>query len=164
MDRRRRDDGLTLEVTVPGNTTATVRIPALNPSLITESGKALGQADHVSGVVDEGATVAMTVASGTYKFVVAPPPIGLTAAAAAPASGEPGTATTVSALVKNRSAAPITGRLEVGTPAGWPRPDAVGVGHAGGGRGADPQRAGGHAAGRERGAGGPDRQVRRSTG
>ncbi|WP_206685791.1 family 78 glycoside hydrolase catalytic domain [Kribbella qitaiheensis] len=116
------DEGLTLEVTVPGNTTATVRIPTLNPNLITESGRPLGQADHVSGVVDEGATVAMTVASGTYKFVVSPPPIGLSSAAATPASGEPGTTTTVAAVVKNRSTAPITGRLEVGTPAGWAAP------------------------------------------
>ena len=116
------EGGLTLEVTVPGNTTATVKIPALNPSLITESGKALSQADHVTGVVDEGSTVAMTVASGAYKFTVEPPPIALTAAAAAPAEGEPGTTTTVSAVVRNQSSAAITGRLEIGTPTGWPTP------------------------------------------
>jgi alpha-L-rhamnosidase len=116
------DGGLTLDVTVPGNTTATVRIPAPNPNLITESGKALGQADHVSGVVDEGATVAMSVASGTYHFVVAPAPVAFSSATAAPASGEPGTSTTVAAVVRNRSAASLTGHLEVGTPTGWATP------------------------------------------
>jgi alpha-L-rhamnosidase len=116
------DDGLTLTVTVPGNTTATVRIPALNPSLITESGRPLATADHVSGVVDEGATVAMTVASGTYRFVVSPPPIALSSATATPASGEPGTTTSVAAVVRNRSAAPVTGHFEVGVPEGWAAP------------------------------------------
>jgi alpha-L-rhamnosidase len=120
--QRTAADGLTLDVTVPGNTTATVRIPALNPGLITESGRPLAKADHVSGVVDEGATVALTVASGTYRFVVAPPPIGMSSAAASPSSGEPGTATSVAAVVRNRSGAAVTGRLEVTPPTGWAAP------------------------------------------
>ncbi|GAA1604002.1 alpha-L-rhamnosidase [Kribbella sancticallisti] len=116
------DDGLSLTVTVPGNTTATVRLPALNPNLITESGSSLAQADHVSSVVDEGSTVAMTVASGTYRFAMEAPPIALSSAAATPASGEPGTATSVAAVVRNRSGSPVTGRLEVGVPDGWAAP------------------------------------------
>jgi alpha-L-rhamnosidase len=115
------DYGLTLDVTVPANTTATVRLPAPNVAAITESGGSLGTADHVSNVVDEGSTVSMTVASGTYKFVVAPAPIRLTAAIT-PASGEPGTTATLSAVVKNRSTAPVTGQLELTVPDGWTAP------------------------------------------
>lgn len=58
-------DGLTLDVTVPGNTTADVRIPASDPSLITESGQPLS-----GNVVDEGDTVRVTVAAGKYRFAV----------------------------------------------------------------------------------------------
>lgn len=117
-------DGLVLEVTVPGNTTATVRIPAPNPTLITESGRPLSSADHVSGVVDDGDTVTVTVASGKYRFVVEPAPVELRSAKAEPASGEPGTRTTVTAVVRNRSAAAVTGRLTVAVPAGWATPAA----------------------------------------
>jgi alpha-L-rhamnosidase len=115
--------GLTLDVTVPANTTATVRLPALDPSLVKESGKSLDAADQVKDVVDEGSTVSMTVASGTYKFVVQPAPVRLSAAIT-PASGEPGTATTVAAVVKNRSTSTVTGRLEVTVPEGWTAPAA----------------------------------------
>ncbi|WP_328332079.1 family 78 glycoside hydrolase catalytic domain [Kribbella sp. NBC_00382] len=113
--------GLTLDVTVPANTTATVRIPAPNVGAVTESGNPLAGADHVSNVVDEGSTVAMTVASGTYRFVVEPAPIRLSATGT-PAAGEPGTTATVSAVVKNRSTAPVTGKLEVTVPEGWTAP------------------------------------------
>ncbi|WP_238161823.1 family 78 glycoside hydrolase catalytic domain [Kribbella antibiotica] len=63
-------DGLKLAVTVPGNTTAVVRIPASDPSLITEGGGALASAPYVSNIVDEGDTVAVTVAAGNYVFAV----------------------------------------------------------------------------------------------
>ncbi|MFK4088367.1 glycoside hydrolase family 78 protein [Kribbella sp. NPDC020789] len=63
-------DGLKLDVTVPGNTTAVVRIPASDPSLITEGGVALASAPFVTDVVDEGDTVAVTVAAGKYQFAV----------------------------------------------------------------------------------------------
>ncbi|WBQ05221.1 family 78 glycoside hydrolase catalytic domain [Kribbella sp. CA-293567] len=115
------DYGLTLDVTVPANTTATVRIPALAQGMITESGRSLESAEHVTNVVDEGATVAMTVASGTYRFVVAPAPVRLSATNA-PVTGEPGTTTTVSTVVKNRSTSPVTGRLDLTVPAGWSAP------------------------------------------
>ncbi|MDX6236313.1 MAG: alpha-L-rhamnosidase, partial [Kribbellaceae bacterium] len=69
---RTAEGGLTLDVTVPGNTTAKVRIPADNQYAVTESGKSLDQADHVSGIVDDGNTVTVSVGSGTYRFVVDP--------------------------------------------------------------------------------------------
>ncbi|WP_432943887.1 family 78 glycoside hydrolase catalytic domain [Kribbella sp. CA-253562] len=66
------DGRFTLEVQVPANTTATVRILAQDIQRITENGRSLGRAVGVSGVVDEGASVAMTVASGKYRFTVRP--------------------------------------------------------------------------------------------
>ncbi|MFK4083617.1 family 78 glycoside hydrolase catalytic domain [Kribbella sp. NPDC020789] len=63
-------DGLQLEVTVPANATAIVRLPAGDPALVTESGRPLRRADHVSGVVDDGSAVTVNVASGTYRFRV----------------------------------------------------------------------------------------------
>ena len=39
---------------------------------ITESGRGLAQADHVSGIVDDGSTVSVQVGSGRYRFVVDP--------------------------------------------------------------------------------------------
>ncbi|GAA0573006.1 family 78 glycoside hydrolase catalytic domain [Kribbella sandramycini] len=62
--------GLGLDVTVPANSSATVRLPAASPAHVTESGRSLQRADQVSGIVDEGSTVAVNVASGTYRFVV----------------------------------------------------------------------------------------------
>jgi alpha-L-rhamnosidase len=75
------EDGLTLDVTLPANTTATVRLPAPDPAMIKESGNALDKADHIGDIVTEGSTVSMTVASGTYNFVVEPAPASLTEAA-----------------------------------------------------------------------------------
>ncbi|WP_433013522.1 family 78 glycoside hydrolase catalytic domain [Kribbella sp. CA-294648] len=119
--------GLTLDVTVPANTTAIVRLPALNPAMIKESGKPLAGADHVGDVVDEGSTVSMTVASGTYHFVVGPAPVSFATVAVTPSSGEPGTTTTATAVVKNRSSSAVTGTLEVAVPEGWaaPKPSTV---------------------------------------
>ncbi|ADB29390.1 alpha-L-rhamnosidase [Kribbella flavida DSM 17836] len=70
--RRLADGRFTLEVEVPANTTATVRLPAAEARQITESGRALSRAVGVSGVVDEGTTVALTVGSGNYRFAVRP--------------------------------------------------------------------------------------------
>lgn len=76
------EDGLALDVTLPANTTATVRLPARDPAMIKESGDTLDEADRVGDVVAEGSTVSMTVGSGTYHFVVEPAPASLAAAAA----------------------------------------------------------------------------------
>jgi len=63
---------LTLEVTVPANTTATVRIPAAKEADVTESGKPLSSAEGVKfEKMDAGAAV-VTVSGGTYRFEVSP--------------------------------------------------------------------------------------------
>ena len=60
--------GLTLDVTVPVNTTATVRIPAANAFAVSEGGVAAADADGVSDVTSARGVVSLTVGSGTYAF------------------------------------------------------------------------------------------------
>jgi alpha-L-rhamnosidase len=57
-------DGFTLDVEIPPNTTATIRLPATNPASITESGTLVQSPDLTTA---NGATT-FTVASGTYHF------------------------------------------------------------------------------------------------
>ncbi|GAA0610570.1 family 78 glycoside hydrolase catalytic domain [Kribbella sandramycini] len=114
--------GVRLDVRVPGNTTATVRIPASAPALVTEGGGPLSSADQVRDVVDSGDTVTVTVGSGSYSFVASPVPVAVESGTAQPASGEPGTSTSISALVRNTSSAAISGRLKVDVPDGWATP------------------------------------------
>jgi len=65
---RRRDGQIVMEVTIPGNTTATVFVPAKELALVTESGR---PADSVAGVkflrLENNAAI-YAVDSGTYQF------------------------------------------------------------------------------------------------
>ncbi len=65
-----RTEGLTLnlDVTIPANTTARIVIPTVDPGQVTESGKAVGEAEGVEGVSVEAGRVIVTVGSGTYHF------------------------------------------------------------------------------------------------
>lgn len=56
-----------LDVTVPANTTATVRVPAINDA-VTESGKDAGHADGVRFVRRDGNVAVYSVGSGNYHF------------------------------------------------------------------------------------------------
>jgi alpha-L-rhamnosidase len=69
-----RNDGfLTLEVTIPTNTTATINLAAASSEKITESGRALTKAEGVRIVrVTDGKPV-IEVGSGTYRFVTTVP-------------------------------------------------------------------------------------------
>ncbi len=66
---KREGDKVTMEVTIPANTTATVHVPATELARVTESG---GPADEAEGVtflrMESGAAV-LEVGSGTYRFV-----------------------------------------------------------------------------------------------
>ncbi len=66
---KRDGDQLSLEVTIPANTTATVRIPARDLAGITESGKPTAKANGVRVLGQENGIAAFEVGSGTYKFV-----------------------------------------------------------------------------------------------
>jgi alpha-L-rhamnosidase len=58
----------TLSVTVPPNTTATVWVPAADPSAVKESGHAAASAKGVQFVRGESGAAVFEVQSGTYRF------------------------------------------------------------------------------------------------
>jgi alpha-L-rhamnosidase len=65
----RKDGRLTLNVTIPANTTATVYVPTENADSVTESGKDAEKAESVKFLrMEEGAAV-YQVGSGSYVFV-----------------------------------------------------------------------------------------------
>jgi len=59
---------LTLDVTVPANTTATVSVPAKNMASITEGGKPVASAEGVKFLRQENDKVVFELGSGTYAF------------------------------------------------------------------------------------------------
>jgi len=65
---KREDDILTMEVTVPANTTATVYVPAKDEVCVTESGKTAAKADGVKFLRLENGAAVYEVGSGTYHF------------------------------------------------------------------------------------------------
>ncbi|GAB2562029.1 family 78 glycoside hydrolase catalytic domain [Kribbella endophytica] len=68
--KQESDGRFTLDVQIPANTTATVKLPG-SADRVTEGGRSLRQASGVSEVVD-GASTTVTVASGNYRFSVRP--------------------------------------------------------------------------------------------
>ncbi|MFE7224906.1 family 78 glycoside hydrolase catalytic domain [Nocardioides sp. NPDC057577] len=89
------DDGpMTLDVTVPANTTAEVRIPAANRWAVTESGSPIEDSSDIEFVREDEGVVVLEVGSGDYDFAVAPVLGDLGAARA----GAAATAAQVSAL------------------------------------------------------------------
>ncbi|MGX1226803.1 family 78 glycoside hydrolase catalytic domain [Streptomyces ambofaciens] len=63
---------MTLDVTVPVNTTAEVRIPAANRWAVTEGGKPIGEVEGVRYVEEADGDVVLEVGSGDYAFAVDP--------------------------------------------------------------------------------------------
>ena len=59
---------LTMEVTIPANTTATVYVPVNNAAQVTESGKPVVKAIGVRFLHMENNNAVYTVGSGTYRF------------------------------------------------------------------------------------------------
>ncbi|WP_236089494.1 family 78 glycoside hydrolase catalytic domain [Antribacter soli] len=70
---RQTPDGLTMDVTVPVNTTAQVRIPSDHPFQVTESGKPLVVRNGIQALSydDQESRTVVTVGSGTYSFKAA---------------------------------------------------------------------------------------------
>lgn len=64
------DGPMTLDVTVPANTTAEVRIPAANRWAVTEGGTPIGDVDGVEFIRVQDGDVVLEVGSGTYAFAV----------------------------------------------------------------------------------------------
>jgi alpha-L-rhamnosidase len=63
---RRTKSGITFDIRIPPNTTATVTLPAANS--LTESGRTLTRAKGISEIKKTPANVTMIVASGVYHF------------------------------------------------------------------------------------------------
>ncbi|MEV6103913.1 family 78 glycoside hydrolase catalytic domain [Streptomyces sp. NPDC051940] len=66
------DGPMTLDVTVPANTTAEVRVPAANRWAVTEGGRPLGDVDDVKYAGQRGKDVVLEIGSGHYTFAVDP--------------------------------------------------------------------------------------------
>jgi alpha-L-rhamnosidase len=58
-----------LDVEVPPNTTASVRVPAAMVAALTESGAKVGTGNGIASVRQEGADVVVEIGSGRYAFV-----------------------------------------------------------------------------------------------
>lgn len=65
---KREDKKLTMEITVPVNTSATVFVPALDQTAVTESGKPASKAEGVKFLRMENGAAIYTVGSGNYRF------------------------------------------------------------------------------------------------
>jgi alpha-L-rhamnosidase len=65
---KREGDKLTMEVTIPANTTATIYIPTMDVNTVTESGQPVAQAKGVVFIKMETGTAVYTVGAGTYQF------------------------------------------------------------------------------------------------
>jgi alpha-L-rhamnosidase len=59
---------LSLNVSIPVNTTATVYVPASNSALVKESGRTVNQANGVRFVRMESGAAVYQVGSGHYAF------------------------------------------------------------------------------------------------
>jgi hypothetical protein len=67
---RREGGRLTLNLTIPPNSTATVFVPAQRAEDVTEGGVAASKSPHVGFLRQEKGSAVYSVASGTYRFVV----------------------------------------------------------------------------------------------
>lgn len=63
-----KDGRLTLDVTIPPNTTATVKLPAAGLDAVTEGGKKLDAANGIKKTEQSGKTVVISIGSGQYRF------------------------------------------------------------------------------------------------
>jgi alpha-L-rhamnosidase len=68
---RRAGGRLTLTVTLPANTTATIHVPAANPRAVTESGRPASNAPGLRYRGQAQGCAVFEAGSGTYRFVVA---------------------------------------------------------------------------------------------
>ena len=64
----REGDKLTINATIPANTTATVFVPAKDAAGVTESGKPADEAAGVKFLRMENNAAVYAVGSGTYRF------------------------------------------------------------------------------------------------
>jgi alpha-L-rhamnosidase len=63
-----RDGRFALDVEVPPNTRATVRLPNAQLAAVTEGGKPLAEGDGITGARQDGEAVVVEIGSGHYRF------------------------------------------------------------------------------------------------
>ena len=63
---RKRDGALTLEVSIPPNTTATLVLPVSRPEGLTESGQPVAQSPEIKVAVARDGATALELGSGKY--------------------------------------------------------------------------------------------------
>jgi alpha-L-rhamnosidase len=66
---QRDDNGLTMDVTIPINTTATIHVPAQDAGGVSESGKPAAQSAGVKFLRMENGAAVYEVGSGCYQFM-----------------------------------------------------------------------------------------------
>ena len=71
---QRADGQVTLTVTIPANTTATMYVPAKDAAAVTESGKPAAESAGVRFLRMEGPAAVFAIGSGTYHFQAPLPP------------------------------------------------------------------------------------------
>lgn len=65
---RQEHDRMTVNITIPANTRASVTLPGAQLDTVSESGKALAEAQGVARAVQDGQDVVVEVGSGVYAF------------------------------------------------------------------------------------------------
>jgi alpha-L-rhamnosidase len=65
---KRAGDKLTMEVTIPANTTATIYVPTKDVNTVTEAGQPVAQAKGVKFIGMKAGAAVYTVGAGTYQF------------------------------------------------------------------------------------------------
>jgi alpha-L-rhamnosidase len=68
---QRKSKAMTMDLTVPANATATVRVPASDAANVHEGGTAAAAAPGVTVLSHAGGVVELSVGSGTYRFTSA---------------------------------------------------------------------------------------------
>ncbi|TXN31393.1 family 78 glycoside hydrolase catalytic domain [Lacisediminihabitans profunda] len=91
-------EGMTLDATVPMNTTSTIRIPAISRWAVTEGGRPLDSVAGVTKVSEANGIVEISVGSGEYHFTSSPANVGLTVQVTGVKSALPGS--TVAGVVQ----------------------------------------------------------------
>jgi alpha-L-rhamnosidase len=57
-----------MKVAIPANTTATVRLPALDAAKVTEGGRALGDSPGIKQIGQDPSHLLLQVESGSFEF------------------------------------------------------------------------------------------------
>ena len=63
-----RTEIFVMKVTIPANTTATVRLPALDPSKVTEGDRPLADSPGIKQLGQESNHLSLRLESGSYEF------------------------------------------------------------------------------------------------